>query len=391
MFEKENKLLFYLFLLVILWPLAIDIYLPAFPDMAREMKSTPVELKKTVTYFMIGFGIGQLFLGVLTDRWGRKTIAIWGVAFYLTCSILQSAVESVDELILLRLIQGISSAATSVAVMAMVRDAYKDKGMPKLLSYLNGAVCCVPAIAPVLGGYLTQTLGWRSNFGFMALYAFVVLLSVSLGLPETRNERQPNTTNIAYSRMILNPQFMFHSVICMLAMSAILAYVSNAPVWLMAHLNLDMSQFSFWFTANAIINALASFIVAPILINTLSIRRALKVGLCIVVSGGIMMLVSTPSPTGFMLPIFINSIGFSIVLGTASSKALKSFETNAGATSALLGFIQMSGAGLIVLIVQQLAMEIPDLLALHMLLLAPSIIILMGKTGRRLHPQSNVD
>lgn len=391
MFEKENKLLLYLFLLVILWPLAIDIYLPAFPDMAREMKSTPVELKKTVTYFMIGFGIGQLFLGVLTDRWGRKTIAIWGVALYLTCSVLQSAVESVDGLILLRLIQGISSAATSVAVMAMVRDSYKDKDMPKLLSYLNGAVCCVPAIAPVLGGYLTQTLGWRSNFGFMALYAFVVLLIVSLGLPETRNARQPNTTNIAYSRMILNPQFMFHSVICMLAMSAILAYVSNAPVWLMAHLNLDMSQFSFWFTANAIINALASFIVAPILINTLSIRRALKVGLCIVVSGGIMMLVSTPSPTGFMLPIFINSIGFSIVLGTASSKALKSFETNAGATSALLGFIQMSGAGLIVLIVQQFAMEIPDLLALHMLLLAPSIIILMGKTGRRLHPQSNVD
>lgn len=391
MFEKENKLLLYLFLLVILWPLAIDIYLPAFPDMAREMKSTPVELKKTVTYFMIGFGIGQLFLGVLTDRWGRKTIAIWGVALYLTCSVLQSAVESVDDLILLRLIQGISSAATSVAVMAMVRDSYKDKDMPKLLSYLNGAVCCVPAIAPVLGGYLTQTLGWRSNFGFMALYAFVVLLIVSLGLPETRNARQPNTTNIAYSRMILNPQFMFHSVICMLAMSAILAYVSNAPVWLMAHLNLDISQFSFWFTANAIINALASFIVAPILINTLSIRRALKVGLCIVVSGGIMMLVSTPSPTGFMLPIFINSIGFSIVLGTASSKALKSFETNAGATSALLGFIQMSGAGLIVLIVQQFAMEIPDLLALHMLLLAPSIIILMGKTGRRLHPQSNVD
>lgn len=378
-------------MLVILWPLAIDVYLPAFPDMAQEMKAAPVALKKTVTYFMIGFGIGQLFLGVLTDRWGRKTIAILGVALYLTCSILQSAVESVDDLIMLRLIQGISSAATSIAVMAMVRDSYKDKDMPKLLSYLNGAVCCVPAIAPVLGGYLTQTLGWRSNFGFMALYALVVLLCVFIGLPETRTERQLNTTDTPYSRMILNPQFMFHSVICMLAMSAILAYVSNAPVWLMVHLNLNVSQFSLWFTVNAIINALASFIVAPILINTFSVRRALKVGLCVVVCGGLMMLFATSSPAGFMLPIFINSIGFSIVLGTASSKALNSFETNAGAASALLGFIQMAGAGLVVLMVQQLALEVPDLIALHMLLLAPAIIILMGKRGRRLHPQSNFD
>ncbi|MBE8575279.1 multidrug effflux MFS transporter [Vibrio sp. OPT18] len=389
MFKKDNRLLLYLFMLVILWPLAIDIYLPAFPNMAQEMTATPVDLKKTVTYFMIGFGIGQLILGVLTDRWGRKNIAIWGVAFYLTCSMLQSAVGNVDDLIMLRLIQGISSAATSVAVMAMVRDSYKDKDMPKLLSYLNGAVCCVPALAPVLGGYLTQTLGWRSNFGFMALYALVVLLCISIGLPETRTERQPNTANIPYSRMILNPQFIFHSIICMLAMSAILAYVSNAPVWLMVHLNLDVSQFSFWFTANAVINALASFIVAPLLINMFSVRRVLKVGLCVVVCGGLLMLFATPSPTGFMVPIFINSIGFSIVLGTASSKALNSFETSAGAASALLGFIQMAGAGLVVLMVQLLTLEVPDLIALHMLLLAPAIIILMGKRGRRLHPQSN--
>ncbi|WED25228.1 multidrug effflux MFS transporter [Vibrio sp. DW001] len=390
MFEKKSKLLFHLFLLVILWPLAIDVYLPAFSDMGKEMMATPVELKKTVTYFMIGFGVGQLFLGVLADKCGRKTIVIWGVVFYLTCSILQSVVESVDDLILLRLVQGVASAATSIAVMAMVRDSYKGKDMPKLLSYLNGAVCCVPAIAPVLGAYLTQTFGWRSNFGFMALYAFLVLLIISIGMPETRNKRQSNAINTPYSSMLFNPQFMLHSIICMLAMSVILAYVSNAPVWLMGHLNLNISQFSFWFTANALINALASFIIAPLLINKLNVRRALKVGLCVVVCGGIVMLVSTDSPLGFMLPIFINSIGFSVILGTASSKALSSFDADAGAASALLGFIQMGGAGLVVLMVQQLNMEVPDLLALHMLLLTPTIIILMGKLGRKLHPQANL-
>lgn len=389
MFKKESTFLITLFFLVALWPLAIDVYLPAFPDMGKELMATPIELKKTVTYFMVGFGFGQLGLGIFADKCGRKTMATWGVALYLACSILQSVADSVDVLILLRLVQGISSAATSISVMAMVRDTYKDNDTPKILSYLNGAVCCVPAIAPVLGGYLTQTFGWRSNFEFMALYAFIVLLIISIGLPETRRERQPNAINISYSRILLNPSFMFHSIVCMLAMSAILAYVSNAPVWLMGNLNLNVAQFSFWFTANAIINAVASFIVAPILVNKLNVRRALTVGLCIIVFGGISMLVSTASPLGFMLPIFINSIGFSVVLGTASSKALSCFKTSAGAASALLGFFQMSGAGLVVLLVQQLDLEIPHLLALHMLALTPAVILLMGRKGRELHPKSN--
>ena len=164
---------------------------------------------------------------------------------------------------LARVLQGFGACATSVAAFSVVRDSYGPKKSGQMISYLNGAICFIPALAPLLGGWLTAKAGWSANFWFMAGYALIVGSWLMWRMPETRPEETRSEGALIswsrYSPVLRSPSFLFNAALCMLAMAVILAYVTAAPVQLMVKLGLDMSGFSYWFTANAALNILACF------------------------------------------------------------------------------------------------------------------------------------
>nr|WP_086939267.1 multidrug effflux MFS transporter [Thaumasiovibrio occultus] len=384
----------FLFFLVLFSPMAIDIYLPALPVMAVDFGVSEVRVQDTITWYMLSFGLGQLVAGPLADRFGRRPIALAGIVLYGISSSLAYLAATLDGLLFARLLQGLAACATSVSAFACVRDCFGPEKSGKMISYLNGAICFIPALAPILGSYLTIAFGWRSNFSFMAGFAVVGLLFVALGFKETKPKVTPNNTTekaplfslSRYVDVLKTPQFLFNAVLCMLAMAVILAYVTSAPMWMINTLGLTMENFTAWFSVNAALNILGGFVIAPVLMDKLGTRRALKAGLGMIVAGGFLMLLGGQTALLFMSPIFINSVGFALVLGACAGKALAPFGDKAGTAAALLGVFQMTGAGALVSVMQRLSWSAPELMALHMLLLLPALVMLMLPLGRQWHP-----
>ncbi|MEL7292223.1 MAG: multidrug effflux MFS transporter [Pseudomonadota bacterium] len=384
---KKQQLIL-LTLLVLFSPLAIDIYLPALPMISEAFHVEHALAQDTITWFLFAMGVGQLFAGPLADKLGRRTVALGGVSIYAISALLAWSAQNIEWMLVSRLLQGLGACATSVAAFATVRDMFGPQKSGRMISYLNGAICFIPALAPILGSWLTQQFGWRSNFSFMAGYAVVVLTMLWVGMKETNPEMstQPVFKLGRYLDVVKTPSFLFHASLCMLAMAVILGYVTSAPVVLMENLGLTMNQFTFWFGVNAVINIVACM-AAPKFMDRFGTHSALTVGIITLMLAGVMMLAMMDKATAlaFMLPIFFSSVGFAWILGAAAGKALAPFGDKAGTAAALLGLFQMSGSGLVVGTVQRLSMEPQMMIATLMLVVTPALFILWSKPGKNWH------
>ncbi|ETJ46091.1 multidrug effflux MFS transporter [Pseudoalteromonas agarivorans] len=383
-------LLLILALLVIFCPMAIDIYLPAFPTIATQFNVTEQQVQQTVAIFMLTVGLGQLIAGPLADKFGRKPVAVVGVSLYAGSALLAYMAPSFVVLMFARALQGLGACATFVVAFAIVRDKYGSERSGQMITYLNGIVCFIPALAPILGAWLTVQFGWRMNFMFLTLFALVGLVITLTLFRETRPADSHYQGHILDLRrfvpILKTPIFLFNSLLCMVAMSAILVYVTLAPGWIITHLGGTVADFTFWFTLNAVLSIIASFI-TPIYIKRNS-QKALRVGVTVLVSSGILMIALShiESAIALMLPILIAALGFALSLGSAAGMALSRFPKQAGTASALIGAMQMSGASVLVFLTQYLGLSTPWLIAFHLLLLAPLWLILMSKKAHTLHP-----
>ncbi|AXN31931.1 MFS transporter [Vibrio coralliilyticus] len=375
-------------LLVLFSPLAIDIYLPALPQISQAFHVEHALAQDTITWFLFAMGVGQLFAGPLADKVGRRTVALGGISIYALSALLAWGAQNIEWMLAARLLQGLGACATSVAAFATVRDIFGPQKSGKMISYLNGAICFIPALAPILGSWLTQQFGWRSNFSFMAGFAMVALVAMFIGMKETNSapSKEPVFRPSRYMAVLKTPSFIFHASLCMLAMAVILAYVTSAPVVLMENLGLSMNEFTLWFGINAVIN-IAACMTAPKFMDKYGTHKTLVVGIMTLGLGGVVMLVMAQqqSALAFMLPIFLSSVGFAWVLGAAAGKALAPFGDKAGTAAALLGLFQMSGSGLVVGTVQRLGMEPQVMIAVQMFIIVPGIFVLMSKAGKKWH------
>lgn len=386
--NPTKQQLMLLTLLVLFSPLAIDIYLPALPLISSTFHVEHALAQDTITWFLFAMGVGQLFAGPLADKLGRRTVALGGVSIYAVSALLAWSAQNIEWMLVSRLLQGLGACATSVAAFATVRDIFGPQKSGKMISYLNGAICFIPALAPILGSWLTQRFGWRSNFSFMAGFAAVVLVMLWIGLKEMNPQmsKEPVFKLNRYLDVVRSPSFLFHATLCMLAMAVILGYVTSAPVVLMENLDLSMNEFTMWFGINAAINIVACMS-APKFMDRFGTHMALTVGIVTLAIAGVVMMLLQGQATAmaFMLPIFMSSIGFAWILGAAAGKALAPFGDKAGTAAALLGLFQMSGSGLVVGTVQRLGMEPQIMIATLMLIVTPALAVLWSRTGRYWH------
>ncbi|QFU20651.1 multidrug effflux MFS transporter [Shewanella eurypsychrophilus] len=385
----RRNLLPILMSLVVLSPLAIDIYLPSMPTMAAEFSVSMSEVQSTLVLFLFAMGVGQILIGPLADRYGRRPIALGGILLYIASSIFAATAMEFHWLQLARVLQGLAACSTSIVVFSAVRDCFTPKEGARYYSYLNGVICVIPALAPTLGGLLAMQFGWRSTFVFMTLYAIAMMLLVGYRLPETRPSHTVTTGPLyrwsRFKPVLSEPHFMFYALCCMAGMAAILSYVSYAPVWLIDKLGVSELTFSGLFGLNAAVNIAACFL-APMVINKLGNRPTVILALSTMVLSALLQVfvqavgpqTGLPAAFSFMLPMMLLCVGFALLLGPATSMALAAFGERAGTATAMLGFIQMSGASLLAGLVQQTSLTAPYAVALVMGCLAVSLLTMMA-------------
>ncbi|WP_394129396.1 multidrug effflux MFS transporter [Shewanella maritima] len=370
----RRNLLPILMLMVLLSPLAIDIYLPSMPTMALEYGVSDSSIQSTLVLFLFALGVGQVLIGPLADRFGRRPVAIFGIILYSVTSVIGAYAQDFELLQLVRVFQGIGACSTSIVVFCAVRDCYNREQSMSMYSYLNGAICVVPALAPTLGGLLAMQFGWRSTFIFMALYGLLVLAIVLLRFPETKPANTESSGRLyrwgRYTPVLSDSHFMFYAGSCMIAMASILCYVSYSPVWLIGHLGISELTFSGLFGLNAAVNIVACF-VAPVFVKRVGNRNGVIAALVLMLLSAVLealMQIIGPQEGlaagfSFMLPMMLLCVGFAVLLGPATTMALAGFGERAGTASAMLGFIQMSGASLLVALIQLTSIPAPYAIA----------------------------
>jgi DHA1 family bicyclomycin/chloramphenicol resistance-like MFS transporter len=345
-------------LLTALGPLSTDFYLPSLPDIARVFGTTIAGAQATLSSFLFGFAFGQILYGPLSDRIGRKPVLLTGLGIFLAATVLCAFAPSVDMLIVGRFLQALGASGPIVLARAIVRDLYEGPRAGRELARMGMIMGVVPAIAPVLGGVLQQQFGWRSTFIATLLVAAVLGIVTILKLPETIRQKSTEPLSIfsilkGFRHLLRNRVYRVYAALVALAYAGLFAFISGSSFVLINLYGLDPVQFGLSFAFGVL-----GFITGTILAQKLVARRGLDgviaLGVIALAAGGLVMtgmLLAIPqSSLVVTLPMAIYAMGVGLTMPQAQASALMPFPDRAGAASSLTGLMQMTLAGLALVI-----------------------------------------
>lgn len=325
-----------------LGPMSVDMYLPALPEMARSLNAAPSSLQLTVTAFLLGFGIGPLFLGPLSDAIGRKRVLVGCVATFILASLLCASAMSVEDLLGYRIIQALSGGSATTIARTVVHDLHQGDQAARTLSALMMVLSLSLMAAPAIGSQLLHFLGWRAIFFFLAALGLLSLLSLILFLPETlsKKRRQPlhlASTLVGYGRILRSAGSLSFTLSGAFAGGAMFAYLAATPFIFIDGFNLDPTTYGILFAVN-MVGAIAINGLNMHLVTRFGYRRILAAAAAALMMTGIGLMTITLAGSGgvYGMAIAVFAIvGLSHVMGTNGlTGALDQFRERAGTVSA---------------------------------------------------------
>jgi DHA1 family bicyclomycin/chloramphenicol resistance-like MFS transporter len=345
----------YFFLVLILGtltalsPFSIDMYLPAFQDIARSLHTTTSHVDESLSSYFIGLAFGQLLYGPLMDRFGRKKPLYIGLSVYIAASVGCALSGSVNFLIVVRLLQAVGGCAASVAAIAMVRDLFPVEDNAKVFALLFLVLGASPLLAPTAGGYLTLAFGWQSVFIVLLTIAVAILLAVVFALPESYKANpayslKPKPIIRDFLLIGKNAQFFTYAVAGSLAFCGLFAYVAGSPLVFMDVYGLSKTQYS-WLFAGLSVGFIGFNQVNSLLIRRYKSEEIIKAAIItqfllsvLFVAGSLSGWLGLPG-TITILFLILSCIG--LCNPNTSALSMAPFPKNAGVASALLGTLQL--------------------------------------------------
>lgn len=338
--------------LAALGALATNIMLPAFPAMAREFGVTSGDLAWTLSSFFIVFAVGQLFVGPLSDAWGRKPFVIGGLALFVVGSSICILAPSLPVLIVGRAVQALGACAASVLARAIARDLYHGPELTRALALVMIAMAAAPGFSPALGTGLAATFGWRSTFVLVAVAGILVALHYRLSAGETllsdqRRPARPRAIARTFLELAIDPRFIFPALAVSLVIGCLYSFFGAAPAILMVDMGLSATGLSVFF-AGTVLVVFASGLMAAPLARRWSAPTVGMVGIMIAMVGGLWLVLQSGAPTQpkFMAAVTLFLAGMGLINPIGTAIALEPFGDRAGIASALLGFLQMACAAI---------------------------------------------
>ena len=347
--KKRTIIIIILGLLSAIAPLSIDMYLPGFPAIAKNLNTSIEMVTYSLSSFFIGICIGQIICGPLLDRYGRKKPLYIGLLLYFIATLGCIFTNSIERLIALRFLQAIGGCVGMVAPRAIIRDLFPVEESAKIFSYLILILGVSPIIAPTIGSYIIIHFDWQTIFVFLAVFAILLILAVKFWLPESK---QPDPTYSLKIKPILNsfqivfqqPQFFIYTITGAISFAGFFAYLSGSPFVFMKFFGTTEQQYGGIFALIA-----TGLIISSQLNNWLmkkhNSQKIIKTSLIIQSIIGTILFIATAFwkidlyGTIALLFIYLCCQGFNFPNSAALS--LQPFVKLAGSASALMGAIQM--------------------------------------------------
>jgi len=329
-------------------PLAIDMYLPALPTIAREFQTNAGSVQASLAVYFAGIAIGQALYGPMSDRIGRKRVLYFGLAVFILSSIGCALAGSVPSLIGFRFLQALGGCAPLVIPRAVVRDHFDQAGSVRMLSVLMLVMGLAPILAPLVGGQLLVNFGWRSVFWVLATYAAVCLVVVATflreSLPRERRLEHPIGEVLAvYARLARDRTFIGHALSGALVFAGLLAYISGSPVVFIEQFHVSPERYGLFFGTNAF-GIITASQVNRWLASRVDVREIVKVVLLVAMTAGLVLALNAYSGfggfAGVLVPLFCYIACHGFVLPNTTALAMAPHGQVAGSASALLGTLQ---------------------------------------------------
>lgn len=342
-------MIFTLGLLSAIGPFSIDMYLPGFPDIARELHTTVAHITLSITSFFIGISVGQLIYGPLLDKYGRKKPLYIGLVVYLIASLGCAYSPSANVLIGIRFLQAIGACAGMVAARALVRDLFPVNENAKVFSLLMLVIAISPIVAPTLGGYLTALFGWQIIFMVLLSIGVIAIVFVYFFLPSGRSPNtdmslRPKSITKGFWEVARVPQFYTYAFAGALASSGLYAYVAGSPSVFMVQYHVSEKQYG-WIFATIAVGLIGASQVNTLMLRKYTSEQITRVTLFCQCLTGIMLVAGTwfhllgLYSTILLILIFLSTQGFAFP--NTSALSLAPFTANAGSASALMGAFQL--------------------------------------------------
>jgi MFS transporter, DHA1 family, multidrug resistance protein len=340
--------------LTALGPLSMDMYLPSLPDIALALHAPIDRVQLTVSSYLIGFALGQVLYGPLSDRHGRRRVILAALAFYIAGTTICAATQSIDPLIGARFLQGIGGSGSVVLARAIVRDLYSGVRAARELSLMGSITAFAPVVAPMIGGLMQNAFGWRASFVAMVMAAIAVIAMATRWLPETLHQRSEDPFSFrfllkGYRYVLRHRGFVAYLGILTVTYAGLFAWISGAAVVLEGVYGMSAVTFGFTFALGAA-GYMAGAGSAARLVVRLGLDVTMGLGVALIALGGLASaaIVATHVTDGIWLivamAIYLAGLGLS--MPQAMAGALMPFPERAGTAASLLGVVQQGIAAL---------------------------------------------
>lgn len=347
--KQKYTLLFILGGLSALAPFSIDMYLPAFSHIAKDLNTDIAHITLSLTSYFIGIAVGQLIYGPITDKYGRKKPLIIGLSIFLLATIGCAFSPNINWLIGMRIILALGGCVGMVVSRAMVRDSFPIEDTAKIFSMLMLIVGIAPIIAPSIGSWLLVVSSWHAVFYFLAIFSLILILSVHFFLSESATINKDKVLSFSgafqdYKTVFLDKNFLLYTLIGGVSMAGMFAYISGSPFVFIEYFGVSEQHYGWLFGFNALgfisgsqMNRFVLHKIKPLKVIATFSWVILGLSLLFIV---LFFLHAITVPILVTL-IFFFLFCLGIIVPNSTALALAPFSYNAGSASALIGFIQM--------------------------------------------------
>jgi len=338
--------------LTALGPLSIDMYLPSLPDIGSALTAPTARVQLTISSYLIGFAAGQIIYGPLSDRYGRRPVLFAALAVYVAGAGICAGAQSIDPLIVARLLQGIGGSGSIVLARAIVRDLYSGVRAARELSLMGSISAFAPIVAPMIGGVLQTEFGWRASFILMGIAAIIAFAMASRLLPETLRQRSGESFSLAwlskgYLSLLRHRSFVAYLAILTISYAGLFAWISGAAVVLEGIYGMSAVTFGVTFALGAAGYMIGSASAAR-LVQRLGLDRMMGLGVMLLAAGSFALaaIVAARITDGLWLIVAmaIYLAGLGLAMPQAMAGALTPFPDRAGMAASLLGLVQQTVA-----------------------------------------------
>lgn len=344
-----------------LQPIAVNMYVPSLPGMERALNTDATTIQLTITVYLVATAIGQLVMGPLSDRFGRRPVLLSGLILFVIGSLACALAQSIGALLIARIVQAFGACAGLSLARAIVRDTSDSGSSVSRIGYLNMGMAIAPVLAPALGGQLDQAFSWRASFDFMTAFGGLVLIYAFLALPETRKVSAETSSFASWlassGRLLRLRAFWIFAGTLMLLSSTFFALVAGGPYVAIRVMGMSPGVFGLYFMPLVMGYILGNFVTARFGAR-IGIGWMISIGnvltLCGVLLAISLHLAGLHHPAALFGPLILTGLGNGFALPNTIAGAVSVDPDLAGAASGVAGALQVGGGAVATVVVGRL-------------------------------------